>query len=139
METGTHDPRDTPGWVCVEGHAACVAHTSVARRRTEADVMALRGEVPSGWVRLPEGGIVPAKLARATGWTFDEDRDSTLAAKLSGLVRHMDEAVSAWVNDNSTYPDPGDLVAVLVDLTDTWVSIRAITQGRDITQTGGQQ
>ena len=85
----------------------------------------------AGWVTLDGGGIVPAKLNRPDGWTFDEDRDSAMAAKLAALVAHMDAAVSAWLTD----PDLG--IDEAEDICRTWVSIRKITQGRDITE-GGQ-
>lgn len=122
METGSHDPARV---VCVEGHVGCLEHTSMPRRRTEADNMAMRGEVPPGWVRLPGGGIVPPALAARSdrGWEADADRDSAMAARLAEYVRDMDASVAAWLADPSATVEEAERIMGI------WQDIRKITRG----------
>lgn len=80
MEMGTHDYGDA---------------ANVGRPRTPEDDAAMRGEVPEGWVRLPEGGILPAKLAeRVIGW--GDDRDPKGPLRVARVRREMAQAVTEY-------------------------------------------
>lgn len=81
-----------------------------------------------GWVILPGGGIVPTKLDRQAGWLADEDRDSTLAARLRELVTSLDVLTADYVRGGVDPKDGADRMAQL------WINIRKITQGRDVTK-----
>lgn len=71
------------------------------------------------------GASMPAKLAARgdDGWEFDSDRDSEKAARLAGLVKDMDESVSAWLNDSAGTIEEAERIMGL------WQAIRKITQG----------
>ena len=79
METGSHDPARDMGrpWTRLDSDGTF----------TETD----RGD----WVTLPDGGIVPPKLAgRTTGW--DGDRDSSEPLKAATARKAMADAVTKY-------------------------------------------
>jgi hypothetical protein len=85
-----------------------------------------RVPTPDGWVMLPGGGIVPAKLDRPTGWGDDRDtinvtRITTAREAVVRAVKNYDDAVKAILAAPS--PTPESLVAALVKgnaVSDAW-------------------
>lgn len=95
-----------------------------ARAAQARDAIPTLAEVMAAdrWVTMPDGGIVPVRLARADGWGQDEDRDSAMAQALSGLVRDMDVKVAAWLRDANQGIDEAE------DICRIWQAIRKITR-----------
>lgn len=116
MESGTHD---------------YVAAQIAAERRdsipTLAEVKAI-----TAMVKLPGGGIAPAKLPDF-GWAadVDGDRDSTQAAELAELVRQMD----IMCDHVMVVHLPG----AALKLAAQWQAIRKITQSNQAPRTEGEQ
>lgn len=95
----------------------------------------MSGDTPEGWVTLPGGGIVPAKMNRATGW--QGDRDVTNTAGIIAAHRAMSRAVATYreVSARAFVPD-ADLVAVVRDtikaadvMAECWQQFTEITGG----------
>lgn len=86
------------------------------RPRTPDDDMAMRGEVPPGWVRLPSGGIVPPVLAgRMAGW--QADRDTVNTAEVIRARAAMVDAVTAYQGAHAAMMAEGaDMAAAMVDV-----------------------
>lgn len=101
--------------------------------RVAAQVDADTADVRADMVIMADGAIMSGRLAARgdRGWLFDEDRDSEVAARLRDLVSTMDARVREFISDSAAGIDEAEVIC------DLWVSIRKITQGRDITE-GGQ-
>lgn len=105
-----------------------------ARAAQARDAIPTLAEVMAAdrWVTMPDGGIVPVRLARADGWGQDADRDSAMAQALSQHVRHLDDLVRGWDEgtwtSEGTYPDQAEFISFIIDLTGTWTEIRKITR-----------
>lgn len=93
------------------------------------------GDLPEGWVTLPGGGIVPAKMNRATGW--QGDRDSVNTAEIMAAHRAMSRAVATYREVSARAFVPGaDLVAVVRDtiraadvVAECWQQFTEVTGG----------
>lgn len=70
--------------------------------------------LPEGWVTLPGGGIVPAKLDRETGW--GEDRDSRNMSDIAEARKAMNAATLAYAAATAKLyaPDNTTMVADMV-------------------------
>lgn len=90
------------------------------------DISRMNAEHGSDMVRMPDGALLPHRLADRgdRGWLADDDRDSESAARLRELVTRMDDMCA----DVLTYRHRHEARALAAQ----WQAIRAITQGRDI-------
>lgn len=70
--------------------------------------------LPEGWVTLPGGGIVPAKLDRPTGW--QADRDTVNTAEVIAARKAMNDATLAYSAATAKLyaPDNATMVADMV-------------------------
>lgn len=69
--------------------------------------------LPEGWVTLPGGGIVPAKLNRETGW--GEDRDSRNMSDIAEARKAMNDATLAYAAACAKlYTEEANMVADLI-------------------------
>lgn len=79
--------------------------------------------LPEGWVTLPGGGIVPAKLDRATGWQADRDTVNTSA--LIHALAEVDRTAKLFADCT----DGEESLAYACDFHEAWTAYRVLIGG----------
>lgn len=119
---GTFTQDDQGNW----HEVSTEAQRALARQATVPTLGELVAQNAQNMVTTDAGTLMPAKLvARGeSGWEFDANRDSEVAAKLAHLVKDMDETCQGILARKANRGN-----VELRMLARRWQAIRKITQG----------
>lgn len=89
--------------------------------------------IRNGMVTLPNGSIMPLKLAARgqRGWGMDRSDSETERlerVRFAEAVRAIEAALAQW-DAMGAYPDQGDFVECLVEISDAWPVVAAWIKG----------